>query len=405
MLQIPILRTLPPLFVCDEEDCAIGGGSLSWENFPVLFGEQQSDSGEETAQYCHDSSSSAGRHHDHCPQRQECSRDGGANIPTSPSSSDSSCASSDDEDSSSSSSSEEEEGEDSSACEDELRIVAPLSSPSSSEASSPSFSFGWGDFPVVTDAAVDAGRNDVIPMARTPAAVATTYSSHRPAAAGQKEQQQVQQPRQRGGRCWSRRGDVGSSRKKKLVVHFGGAPPSIREYDIELGDHPLCCAYPITLGWTYRDVVSSNRNSDDDDIQQQLLQQQCRQASSSSTFTSDGRFRRHGAAARRLDVLERRERLARALRCTVQEVDALERQRREQDLLQQQQQEEEKAGRNDEGSEEDEAVDNDGDRTASLPSCHLQRVPTVRMESLEPEPLRAEAKIIHRPSSSSSFGG
>jgi hypothetical protein len=84
----------------------------------------------------------------------------------------------------------------------------------------------------------------------------------------------------------------------------------IREYSIQLGDHPLCSSYPLSLDWTYEDSPT------------EFTVDEYEQARAKCCWDTK---------PQRIDVMERRARIAHVMGISTAEVDVMERYRREQD--------------------------------------------------------------------------
>lgn len=99
------------------------------------------------------------------------------------------------------------------------------------------------------------------------------------------------------------------------VVQFSSV--HIREYAVQLGDHPMCSAYPVALDWTYQ--TGGNMTVDE------YEEARC-SSNDGGCCCWDGRL------PRRMNVMERRSRLAVVMGIDNAAVDAMERQRREQEI-------------------------------------------------------------------------
>jgi hypothetical protein len=108
-------------------------------------------------------------------------------------------------------------------------------------------------------------------------------------------------------------------------VRFGTA--QVREYDIELGDHPLCPHYPWTLSWTYSRETKESIPSENDDCGEVTFQPT---RTKRTTGPLEPLQRRRRDRFQPISVADRRSRLANFLAISLSELDALEDGRRQQ---------------------------------------------------------------------------
>jgi hypothetical protein len=110
-----------------------------------------------------------------------------------------------------------------------------------------------------------------------------------------------------------------SSSPKKKHVRFGNV--QIRRHDIELGDHPLCESFPVTLSWTYHDDETIMEM---DAYEKSILQNHHR--------VSSFHHHRHHVPAR-MRAQQRRDRLAKYLQVETEEIEAMEAVRRDEQVF------------------------------------------------------------------------
>jgi hypothetical protein len=112
---------------------------------------------------------------------------------------------------------------------------------------------------------------------------------------------------------------------RKSRVRFGTA--QVREYDIELGDHPLCPHYPWTLSWTYSRETKESITADNDDCGEVTFQPTRTKRTMGPLEPLQRRRRDHFQP---ISVADRRSRLANFLAISPSELDELEDERRQQ---------------------------------------------------------------------------
>ena len=164
-------------------------------------------------------------------------------------------------------------------------------------------SFGWGDFPLVQAPSFDypwkyhiVEDEQIVPLSHLHHH--HHHSSHpRKAAATEQEAAAVTSTRQR---------HEANQRPDGRSVTFSQV--RIREYTECLGNHPWCPQYPVSLDWRYSEQETV------------LRVDEYEEARCTCCWSS---------MPRRMDVLERRSRLAKAMRISPAELDVMERHRQE----------------------------------------------------------------------------
>jgi hypothetical protein len=111
---------------------------------------------------------------------------------------------------------------------------------------------------------------------------------------------------------------------KQSRVRFGTL--QVREYDIELGDHPLCPHFPWTIGWTYS-CETKESITVKDDCSEVTFQPTTRTKRTGPLEPLQRRRRNHYQP---VSVGDRRSRLANFLAISLNELDAMEDERRKQ---------------------------------------------------------------------------
>lgn len=195
-------------------------------------------------------------------------------------------------------------------------------------------SFGWSDFPLIgNDSSISS------PVAHVILDEETTIGSHR-------------QP----NHCQPQVIPLKQKSNSTRGVQFSFV--HIREHSVQLGDHPLCNYYPVSLDWTFEDTAAVSVNDYEE-------------ARANCCWDSK---------PRRMDVVERRSLLANSLGISKAEVDVLERYRR----LERYQRE--KADQASEDGMPEEANDGAvGDSLARVPTvCSLPDKPLPPKESAVP---------------------
>lgn len=195
-------------------------------------------------------------------------------------------------------------------------------------------SFGWSDFPLIgNDSSISS------PVVHVILDEETTIGNHR-------------QPNHRQPQVAPLKQKSDTTRGVQFsFVH-------IREHSVQLGDHPLCNYYPVSLDWTFEDTAAVSVNDYEE-------------ARANCCWDSK---------PRRMDVVERRSLLANSLGISKAEVDVLERYRR----LERYQRE--KAAQTSEDETPEEANDGPvGDSMARVPTvCNLHDKPLPSKESAVP---------------------
>ena len=168
------------------------------------------------------------------------------------------------------------------------------------------FTFGWGDFPLCSE-------NRSVDNSALEAPLLATVSSY--SDEEEDEISIIDQPHMEEHNSitftsfgWADFPIIQaglSVSKRKYSVRFSTV--RTRVHSIVLGDHPLCSSYPVALGWDYDDQVVVLV----DDFEDQK-----------SACCWD-------RSPMRMDVIERRSKLAHLLGVTKQEIDDLERRRKE----------------------------------------------------------------------------
>jgi len=174
------------------------------------------------------------------------------------------------------------------------------------EEAAPVTSFGWGDFPLVQAPSFDypwryhvvAEDEEIVPL---------TSPSHPAVVASQDEEEETTATHH----ARTKRHHKNDERSVSFSV------VRIREHAERLGDHPWCPQYPVSLDWTY--------NAAEEVVCLEAYEQARETCCWSST-------------PRRMDVLERRSRLARAMRISHAELDVMERYRQEEAAAEEEQQ-------------------------------------------------------------------
>ena len=177
------------------------------------------------------------------------------------------------------------------------------------EEAAPVTSFGWGDFPLVQAPSFDyPWRYHVV--AEDEQIVPLTSPSH-PAAAAVASQDEEEEETTATHHARTKRHHQNDERSVSFSV------VRIREYAERLGDHPWCPQYPVSLDWTYHAAEETV-----------VCLEAYEQARETCCWSS---------TPRRMDVLERRSRLARAMRISHAELDVMERYRQEEAAEEEQQ--------------------------------------------------------------------
>jgi hypothetical protein len=108
---------------------------------------------------------------------------------------------------------------------------------------------------------------------------------------------------------------------KNKQVRFGNV--KIRRHDIELGDHPLCESFPITLSWSYHDEETVVDIMEEDNNEYENLQNHTHHHRASDDHLP------HSPLPLRMRAQQRRDRLANFLQVETEEIEAMEAVRRD----------------------------------------------------------------------------
>jgi hypothetical protein len=176
---------------------------------------------------------------------------------------------------------------------------------SSSSSSLRVITFGWQDFPLVGESTTTTTINSRQLESPLNAAAASASASAKIATTGST-----------------------SISVKQSRVRFGTA--QVREYDIELGDHPLCPHYPWTLSWTHSRETKESITVEDS-LDNEVAFQPTR---TQRTGPLGPLQRRRRNQYQPISVCDRRSRLADFHAISLSELDALEAERRRQQLQQ-----------------------------------------------------------------------
>ena len=122
---------------------------------------------------------------------------------------------------------------------------------------------------------------------------------------------------------------VKENRTVRRTVHFSNV--HVREYDITLGDHPIADAYPLSLDWSY----GTDQKYRIDEFQGKcnvITESESDCSSSNNNFSfcrpSERMKMTKHHSLNRLDVIDRRSRLANVMGITYEKLDSMERERK-----------------------------------------------------------------------------
>jgi hypothetical protein len=174
--------------------------------------------------------------------------------------------------------------------------------------------FGWGDFPVCSDSTTTHHSTKVAAKHRSqakkqherPVTPQHCYPQRTPLPTGAPTKNKLPPCRITASAAASTT-TTGTSTFAEVSlasssrhVHFSLV--HIREHSVRLGDHPLCCSYPMSLDWSH---------GEDQTV----------------TIDEYEARRRPRASTSRMDVLERRSMLAESMGVTLAQMDTLEHER------------------------------------------------------------------------------